>query len=74
MTTERENKRFQEDLNMKTTFYINGKKTTRKAVKECVGAERFERIMREAKETFIEDPLIEIDYMISGGTLTICFE
>lgn len=59
---------------MKTVFYLNDKKITRKAAKEIAGAERFERMMVEAKEAFIEDPLIEIDYMISGGTLTICFE
>ena len=28
---------------MKTTFYLNGKKTTRKAVTELISAERLER-------------------------------
>ena len=40
---------------MKTTFYLDGKKTTRKAVKELVGEERLKRMLKEAKETFLEE-------------------
>ena len=35
---------------MKTTFYLDGKKTTRKAVKELLGEERLKRILEEAKK------------------------
>ena len=58
---------------MKTTFYLNGKKTTRKAVKELIGEERLKRILEEAKETFLEDPLIQNDFFIGSGMLTIEF-
>ena len=42
---------------MRTNFYLNGKKITRKAVKELVGEERLKEMLAEAKETFLEDPL-----------------
>lgn len=58
---------------MKTTFYLDGKKTTRKAVKELIGEERLKRSLEEAKETFFEDPLVQNDFFIGGGTLTIAF-
>lgn len=60
---------------MKTKFYINGKKTTRKAVKESIGAERLEKLIKDAKETYREDPLIQNDFFLgSNGMLTIEFE
>ena len=59
---------------MKTKFYLNGKKTTRKAIKEQVGEERLARMLKEAKETFFEDPLSQNDFFIGSGTLTIAFE
>ncbi len=34
---------------MKTKFCLNGKKTTRKAVKELVGEERLSRMLKDAK-------------------------
>lgn len=49
---------------MTTRFYLNGKKATRKAVKELVGEERLKRMLKEAKETFMEDPLVENDFYI----------
>ena len=58
---------------MKTTFYLNGKKTTRKAVKELIGEERLKKILEEAKETFLEDPLIQNDFFTGSGMLTIEF-
>ena len=58
---------------MKTTFYLNGKKTTRKAVTELISAERLERYI-EAKESFFEDPLTENGFWLGGmNTLTIEF-
>lgn len=59
---------------MKTKFYLNGKKTTRKAIKEQVGEERLGRMLKDAKETFTEDPLVQNDFFIGSGTLTITFE
>lgn len=58
---------------MKTTFYLNGKKTTRKAVKELLGEERLKRILEEAKKTYLEDPLVQNDFFIGSGMLTIEF-
>ena len=58
---------------MKTKFYINGKKTTKKALTEQFGKERLNRWIAEAKETFFEDPYIQNDFMTSKGMLTIDF-
>ena len=59
---------------MKTNFYLDGKKTTRKAMKELLGEERMKDLIGQAKETFMEDPLIENDFFIGGGKmLTISF-
>ncbi len=58
---------------MTTKFYLDGKKTTRKAVKEMIGEERLKRILEEAKETYLEDPLIQNDFFIGSGMLTIAF-
>ena len=58
---------------MKTTFYLDGKKTTKNAVKELIGEERLKRIIEEAKETFFEDPLVQNDFFIGNGMLTIEF-
>lgn len=59
---------------MKTRFYLNGKKTTRKAVKEKLGEERLKEMVKEAKETFMEDPLEQNSFFIGNGMLTIEFE
>ena len=58
---------------MKTTYYLDGKKTTRKAVKEMIGEERLNRMLKEAKETFMEDPLVENDFFLGRQVLTIRF-
>ena len=58
---------------MRTNFYLNGKKITRKAVKELVGEERLNEMLAEAKETFLEDPLTQNDFFIGNGMLTIEF-
>lgn len=56
---------------MKMRFSFNGEKTTRKAIKELVGEERLNRMIKEAKESMKEDPLIESDFWIGNGMLTI---
>ena len=59
---------------MKTRFYIDGKKTTRKAVKELVGEDRLKRMLAEAREDFLEDPSIAADYHLGRyGMLSIRF-
>ena len=59
---------------MRTNFYLDGKKATRKAVKELVGEERLKEMIQEAKETFFEDPNIQNSYVLgSKGMLTIEF-
>lgn len=58
---------------MTTKFYLDGKKIARKAVKELIGEERLKRILEEAKETFLEDPLVQNDFFIGSGMLTVEF-
>ena len=58
---------------MKTRFYLDGKKTTRKAVKELVGEERLKRMLNEAKETFMEDPYTQNSFFLGRQVLTIEF-
>lgn len=58
---------------MKTKFYLNGKKATRKAVKELIGEERLKKMLAEAKETFMEGPGIQNSWYIGGQMLTIEF-
>ena len=59
---------------MKTKFYHNGKKTTLKAIQEQLGADRLAQMLKEAKETFLADPLTQNDFFIGNGMLTIAFE
>ena len=59
---------------MKTKFYLNGKKITKKALQERIGEERLKKLVQEAKETFLEDPLIQNDFYLGReGMLTIEF-
>lgn len=59
---------------MRTKFYLDGKKITKKELQERIGEERLKKLVQEAKETFLEDPLIENDfYLGSEGMLTIEF-
>ena len=63
-----------EENTMKTRFYLDGKKITRKAVKEMVGEERLKRMLKEAKEAFFEDPLEEQSFFLGHrGVLIIEF-
>lgn len=59
---------------MRTKFYLDGKKITKKALQERIGEERLKRLVQEAKETFMEDPLIQNDFYLGReGMLTIEF-
>ena len=59
---------------MKTIYYLNGKKTSRKALTEKIGADRLKRYIEEAQETFFEDPLTQNSFWLGGkDMLTIEF-
>lgn len=59
---------------MKTTYSVNGKKTSKSAVIKMIGKEKHDRMLKEAQETFMEDPWIENDFFTSIGILNISFE
>lgn len=57
---------------MRTTLYLNGKKVSKKAVAELIGEERLKRILKDAEETYLEDPLIQNDFFLGAdGMLTV---
>lgn len=59
---------------MKTTYYLNGKKASKKALTEQLGKERIDRMTKEAKEGFMQDPLEQQSFFLgSAGCLTIEF-
>lgn len=59
---------------MRTKFYLDGKKITKKTLQERIGEERLKRMVQEAKETFLEDPLTQNDFYLGrDGMLTIEF-
>lgn len=59
---------------MRTKFYLDGKKITKKVLQEWIGEERLKKLVQEAKETFLEDPLIQNDFYLGReGMLTIEF-
>ena len=59
---------------MRTKFYLDGKKITNKVFQERIGEERLKKLVQEAKETFLEDPLIQNDFYLGReGMLTIEF-
>ena len=59
---------------MKTNYYLNGKKTTKKELTELLGKERLDRMTREAKEGFMQDPLEQQSFFTgTTGMLTIEF-
>lgn len=58
---------------MKTNFYFNGRKATRKEAEQIVGKERLANMIEVAKADFMEDPLIENSFMAPGGIITIEF-
>lgn len=59
---------------MRTNYYINGKKVSRKAAEYAAGKDRLDRLVDDAKEAFMEDPCLQLDYMVNGGILTISFD
>ena len=59
---------------MRNLLYINGKRITKKAAASQIGEATLERLIRAATPQFWEDPLVENDFMVPGGILTIRFE
>lgn len=59
---------------MKTKFYLDGKKITKKALVEKIEKERIDCMTAEAKEGFFADPLEQQSfYLGNAGMLTIEF-
>lgn len=59
---------------MKTRFYLNGQKITKKAAEKIAGKERLEQMIEESIEAWYEEPGEENSYMVSEGMLDIEFE
>lgn len=60
---------------MKTVFYINGEKMSKKAVTEMIGTENIKRYMKDAKERFMNDPHEQQSWFLGlKGILTIEFK
>ena len=59
---------------MMNLLFINGKRVTKKAAASQIGEATLERLIRAATAQFWEDPLVENDFMVPGGILTIRFE
>ena len=59
---------------MKTTYYLNGKKTAKKNLNVMLGADYLKQLTNSAKEGFMEDPYEEQDFFLGAiGMLTIQF-
>ena len=59
---------------MRNLLFINGKRVTKKSAASQIGEATLERLIRAATAQFWEDPLVENDFMVPGGILTIRFE
>lgn len=59
---------------MRTAFYLNEKKISKKKAEELVGKETLKRFISMAKEGFMEDPFETQSWYIGGGYLTIRFQ
>jgi hypothetical protein len=63
-----------EEHTMKNLLYLNGKHITQKAAALQIGVAYLERLIHAATAQFWDDPLVENDFMVPGGILTIRFE
>lgn len=59
---------------MKTTYRVDGKRISKKALEAKVGAEEVSRMTREAWEATMEEPGVENDFMTRLGMLNIEFQ
>ncbi|HJI42664.1 MAG TPA: hypothetical protein OIL83_05190 [Veillonellaceae bacterium] len=58
---------------MRTIIELNGRKISKKAASEKFRKEEMDRMIREAKEAFAEDPLEETSWWMGEGMLSITF-
>lgn len=58
---------------MKTIYSLNGKKITKKALTEKIGAKQVKMMTSVALETMLEDPRICNDFYTKDGILHIEF-
>lgn len=58
---------------MKPRFYLNGKRTTKTALVEKIGADRVKSYVRQAREIKRIDPNEQASWFIGFGMLTIEF-
>ena len=59
---------------MRTTFYLNGKRISKKALTELIGKEWLNKIIKEDKEIFMEDPYTALySFLGSYGMLLVVF-
>jgi hypothetical protein len=59
---------------MKTMFYIDGKKVTKKFVKDLIGEQRLKEYISSAEQTYMQDPYIQNDFFLGTMMLTIEFK
>ena len=55
-------------------FLVNGKRISKKALGDILGRECLDRMIREAKEAHLEDPLEEISWHTGIGMVVIEIE
>ncbi len=58
---------------MKKAFMLEGERITLHHAKELFG-ERYLKVLADAKEVYLRDPLTELSYMTREGILTIWFQ
>lgn len=60
---------------MRTSFYLNGKKVSKKYLVEMLGSQRVQGYLEQAKQTAMDDSLVANDFFIGGNQiLSIRFE
>jgi len=60
---------------MRTVFYLNGKKVSKKSLVAQLGEQRVANIIAQAKEVYMEDPMTQNDFWLGGqNMLTVEFQ
>ena len=59
---------------MKKQFYLERERITLKQAKVIFGEERYLRVVRKAKATFLAKPETELSYHTDRGIITIWFQ
>lgn len=58
---------------MKTVYRLDGLRVAKKVLVDKLGAERVKRMTADAVATFRQDPLVQNDFWVGFGMLTIEF-